>query len=47
VGRLEQQLIYSWCIVDVHIRRLRDKLGEHAWMIETVRGRGNRFRARK
>jgi DNA-binding response OmpR family regulator len=27
-------------LIDVGINRLRDKLGEHAWMIETVRGRG-------
>jgi DNA-binding response OmpR family regulator len=25
-------------LVEVHVSRLRDKLGEHAWMIETVRG---------
>jgi len=31
-------------IVDVQISRLRDKLGAHRWMIETVRGRGYRFR---
>lgn len=29
--------------VDVHVRRLRVKLGEHAWMIETVRSVGYRF----
>jgi DNA-binding response OmpR family regulator len=34
-------------VVDVHVSRLRDKLGEHAWMIDTVRGRGYRLRARK
>jgi DNA-binding response OmpR family regulator len=34
-------------VVDVHISRLRDKLGPHAWMIETVRGRGYRLRTRK
>jgi two-component system OmpR family response regulator len=27
-------------LIDVGINRLRDKLGAHAWMIETVRGRG-------
>jgi DNA-binding response OmpR family regulator len=32
-------------IVDVQISRLRTKLGEHAWMIETLRGRGYRMRA--
>jgi DNA-binding response OmpR family regulator len=31
-------------LVDVHISRLRDKLGEHAWMIDTVRGKGYRLR---
>jgi DNA-binding response OmpR family regulator len=31
-------------VVEVHISRLRDKLGEHAWMIETVRGSGYRLR---
>jgi DNA-binding response OmpR family regulator len=31
-------------VVEVHISRLRDKLGSHAWMIETVRGRGYRLR---
>lgn len=31
--------------VDVHVRRLRSKLGEHAWMIETVRSVGYRFSA--
>ncbi len=31
-------------IVDVHISRLRDKLGQHAWMIDTVRGKGYRLR---
>lgn len=34
-------------IVDVHISRLRDKLGEHAWMLETVRGLGYRLRSRR
>jgi DNA-binding response OmpR family regulator len=32
-------------VVEVHVSRLRDKLGGHAWMIETVRGRGYRLRA--
>jgi DNA-binding response OmpR family regulator len=32
-------------IVDVQVSRLRTKLGEHAWMIETLRGRGYRMRA--
>lgn len=31
-------------VVEVHISRLRDKLGESAWMIDTVRGRGYRLR---
>lgn len=31
-------------VVEVHVSRLRDKLGARAWMIETVRGRGYRFR---
>jgi DNA-binding response OmpR family regulator len=31
-------------LVDVHISRLRDKLGDHAWMIDTVRGKGYRLR---
>jgi DNA-binding response OmpR family regulator len=30
-------------LVDVHISRLRDKLGDHAWMIDTVRGKGYRL----
>jgi two-component system, OmpR family, phosphate regulon response regulator PhoB len=31
--------------VDTHIRRLREKLGEHAPRLETVRGQGYRFNA--
>jgi DNA-binding response OmpR family regulator len=31
-------------IIDVQVSRLRDKLGELAWMIETVRGQGLRLR---
>ena len=31
-------------LVEVHISRLRDKLGEHAGMIDTVRGKGYRLR---
>jgi len=31
--------------VDTHIRRLRQKIGDHAGLIETVRGVGYRFRA--
>jgi DNA-binding response OmpR family regulator len=31
-------------VVEVHISRLRDKLGKHQWMIETLRGRGYRLR---
>jgi DNA-binding response OmpR family regulator len=34
-------------IVDVHVSRLRDKLGDHAWMIETVRGVGYRLRRQR
>jgi DNA-binding response OmpR family regulator len=34
-------------VVEVHISRLRDKLGRHQWMIETVRGRGYRLRTRR
>jgi two-component system, OmpR family, phosphate regulon response regulator PhoB len=32
--------------VDMHVQRLRAKLGRHGDMIETVRGFGYRFRAR-
>lgn len=32
-------------VLDVHVSRLRDKLGAMAWMIETVRGVGYRLRA--
>ena len=31
-------------VVEVHVSRLRDKLGEHAGMIETLRGVGYRLR---
>ena len=31
--------------VDMHVQRLRSKLGDHGRMIETVRGLGYRFRA--
>ena len=31
-------------LVEVHVSRLRDKLGEHAWMIDTVRGKSYRLR---
>ena len=34
-------------LVDVHVSRLRDKLGERAWMIETVRGQGYRLRSHR
>jgi len=30
-------------LVEVHISRLRDKLGDAAWMVETVRGAGYRL----
>lgn len=32
-------------VLDVHVSRLRDKLGDHAWMVETVRGAGLRLRS--
>lgn len=31
--------------VDAHLAHLRTKLGSHAWMIETVRGKGYRLRS--
>lgn len=34
-------------VVEVHVSRLRDKLGAHAWTIETVRGAGYRLRTRR
>jgi DNA-binding response OmpR family regulator len=34
-------------VIDVHVSRLRDKLGTHAWMIETVRGQGLRLRTER
>jgi DNA-binding response OmpR family regulator len=34
-------------LLDVHVSRLRDKLGAHAWMVETVRGVGYRLRSRR
>jgi DNA-binding response OmpR family regulator len=34
-------------LVEVHMSRLRDKLGRSSWMIETVRGAGYRLRARR
>jgi DNA-binding response OmpR family regulator len=34
-------------VVEVHVSRLRDKLGDHAWMIETVRGKGYRLLTRE
>ena len=34
-------------LVDVLVSRLRDKLGEHAWMIDTVRGLGYSLRAER
>jgi DNA-binding response OmpR family regulator len=33
-------------LIEVQVSRLRDKLGDHAWMIETVRGFGYRLRSR-
>ena len=32
-------------LVEVHVSRLREKLADHAWMIETVRGTGYRLTA--
>ncbi len=32
-------------LVEVHVSRLRDKLGDYAWMIETVRGAGYKLTA--
>jgi DNA-binding response OmpR family regulator len=32
-------------VVDVQVRRLREKLGTRAWMLETVRGAGYRLRS--
>ena len=34
-------------LVEVHISRIRDKLGDEAWRIETVRGQGYRLRTRR
>ena len=34
-------------LVEVHVSRLRDKLGRAAWMIETVRGVGYRLRSNR
>jgi DNA-binding response OmpR family regulator len=34
-------------LVDVGVSRLRDKLGDDAWMIETVRGLGYRLRSNR
>jgi two-component system OmpR family response regulator len=31
-------------IIEVHLSRLRDKLGDDSWMLETVRGSGYRLR---
>jgi DNA-binding response OmpR family regulator len=33
-------------VLDVQMSRLRDKMGHHSWMIETVRGFGYRLRSR-
>lgn len=32
-------------LAEVHVGRIRDKLGRHAWMVETVYGAGYRMRA--
>ncbi len=34
-------------VVEVHVSRLRDKLGAHSWMIETVRGTGYQLRTER
>jgi DNA-binding response OmpR family regulator len=34
-------------VVEVHVSRLRDKLGSHAWMVETLRGVGYRLRTER
>jgi len=34
-------------LVDVHVSRLREKLGDAAWMIETQRGVGYRLRTER
>jgi DNA-binding response OmpR family regulator len=34
-------------LVEVHISRIRDKLGDDAWRIETVRGQGYRLRHKR
>jgi DNA-binding response OmpR family regulator len=34
-------------VIEAHMSRLRDKLGDHQWMIETVRGRGYRLRTQR
>jgi DNA-binding response OmpR family regulator len=31
-------------LIDVHVSRLRDKLGDFSWMVDTVRGQGLRLR---
>lgn len=33
-------------VVEVQVSRLREKLGNHSWMLETVRGAGYRLRTR-
>jgi DNA-binding response OmpR family regulator len=33
-------------LIDVHVSRVREKLGDVSWMVETVRGRGLRLRTR-
>lgn len=34
-------------VLDVHVSRVRDKLADKSWMIETVRGTGYRLRAQR
>jgi len=43
-GALGQNTVVLDRTIDVHIRALRQKLGEHADLVETVRGVGYRFR---
>lgn len=42
VSRKPKALSSNW--IEVHVNRLREKLGVHARLIETVRGAGYRLR---
>ena len=44
---LDRDVLVLERTIDVHIRALRRKLGDHAYVIETVRGVGYRFRDTK